>query len=492
MSLDPKKQKILIWLVDDHPYVRRNFEENFNCEDMEAKVFATPDEVIKELQRVRAKAEKPPDALLCDIFFYPKEEDSIEIEKKVQEEAERIRTLGLEIEEAIIRKNQGLWEHKDIVGGITLAEKVRNDIYGGDPPFPIFAYTSKGPFLLETEDFDKIQKLKMRWLLKKVISEKLNEEDKKAYNRILKRAIEMGIEESGLAATHARMIFSMLSAFEEISPSKFCIFGRYVRYEESTRVYLTGAMESIEESLQDEGNDVHRNFLIWGPPGEGKSYFVQELYKELKKRINHLEYYPLDLSNPKKRDFTSAFSRMSKSEAAVCFIDEIDSDPTNWSWNPYGILRQHMTLASHVPIVFLMAGSTPSSVEDMKKKIISYPKGADMLDRVPPGNEYSIPPATARDRVVITAANFKWIGQKKNKEIKNVEKLALYYIALNPLIRSTRQLTDFAAATVNRMRRSTFVRYDDLFDSGDPKRDQFLNDYPLSGQLKNHFIRVIK
>jgi hypothetical protein len=42
------------------------------------------------------------------------------------------------------------------------------------------------------------------------------------------------------------------------------------------------------------------------------------------------------------------------------------------------------------------------------------------------------------------------------------------------------------------MERRIFVRYDDMFDSGDPEKDEFMNNHPEGKQLREHFIRIIE
>jgi chromosomal replication initiation ATPase DnaA len=61
----------------------------------------------------------------------------------------------------------------------------------------------------------------------------------------------------------------------------------------------------------------------------------------------------------------------------------------------------------------------------------SRPKGADLLTRIPAGNEYEIPPMNLGDRVLVVLSQFRQAGWELDREIKEVEKLSLYYVALN-------------------------------------------------------------
>jgi hypothetical protein len=38
--------------------------------------------------------------------------------------------------------------------------------FRGSPPFPVYAYTSKGPYLLQGDGFQRLEELEARWLFK--------------------------------------------------------------------------------------------------------------------------------------------------------------------------------------------------------------------------------------------------------------------------------------------------------------------------------------
>lgn len=110
--------------------------------------FDSPDSLLSAIAE-----ERPPDALLCDIFFYSDPDERERVEARVAEEARRIEGLGVEL------------DADNSADGIGLIQRVREQ-FGNAPPFPIYAYTSKGPYLLHRKSFDELEGLDARWLFK--------------------------------------------------------------------------------------------------------------------------------------------------------------------------------------------------------------------------------------------------------------------------------------------------------------------------------------
>jgi CheY-like chemotaxis protein len=138
-----------VWFVDDLPSNRKRFEENHR-DDFAVRTFERPSEVLDAIQR-----DGPPDALLCDIYFYDTVSQAEQIEAKVSEEAERLRTVANSINANRDEAQQG----------IGLLEEVSR-LFHGKPPFPVYAYTSKGPYLLGGPALDRIARSGARWILK--------------------------------------------------------------------------------------------------------------------------------------------------------------------------------------------------------------------------------------------------------------------------------------------------------------------------------------
>ena len=141
-----KQARPKVWLVDDREENRRRFIE-FHAAEFDVKVFESPDQLLTAIRHDR------PDALLCDIFFYRDPEEREKKEAPLAQKAQQIQRLAVEL-----RSDRA-------ADGIGLIERVRHQ-FRDDPPFPIYAYTSKGPYLLQDEGFDRLEKLDARWLFK--------------------------------------------------------------------------------------------------------------------------------------------------------------------------------------------------------------------------------------------------------------------------------------------------------------------------------------
>jgi hypothetical protein len=100
---------------------------------------------------LEALRDSQPDALLCDIFFYENATVAAEMEKKVQEKARELHEFGRVI--GANRPQAGV----ELIQQATARYKKR---------FPIYAYTSKGPYLLDENAFDQIAEAGARWLFK--------------------------------------------------------------------------------------------------------------------------------------------------------------------------------------------------------------------------------------------------------------------------------------------------------------------------------------
>jgi len=139
-----------VWFVDDLPRnletFRRNHQDNFAIE-----TFSKTSDVLDRIHNGEY-----PDALLCDIFFYSSVAEAERVEKKVADLAENLKKTAIDI---------GVHDHTH-PAGITLMRQIHEHFKRHAPPFPMYAYTSKGPFLLEQSEWDKIFEYGAEVLLK--------------------------------------------------------------------------------------------------------------------------------------------------------------------------------------------------------------------------------------------------------------------------------------------------------------------------------------
>jgi predicted nucleotide-binding protein len=150
-----------VWLVDDLPRNLQRFEANHQ-ENFDIRTFSNTREVLALIQ----KGERP-DALLCDVFFY----ESVEEAERIESDVEKL-AIHLKAEASKARAND-----PQRAKGIKLMQQIYEH-YGNHPPlFPMYAYTSKGPFLLEQEDWDNISKYGAQVLLKNRLTAEAEREE---------------------------------------------------------------------------------------------------------------------------------------------------------------------------------------------------------------------------------------------------------------------------------------------------------------------------
>lgn len=263
----------------------------------------------------------------------------------------------------------------------------------------------------------------------------------------------------------------LLSAMEDMRLDRYRIIGEYVRFDDSVRNSLKDFRLKVLSSLEKNAKG-RESFLIWGPPGSGKTYLVQQIAKSMAGRASYKEF---NLAQSGELEYRELLREVEDSgKPCLCFIDEVDSKPTD-TW-PYEALLAHME-SNEEPrsrICFVLAGSGGSSLDEMKARFSSRPKGKDLLSRVMKGNEFSVPPLGAGDKLLVAVAQIVESARAKGHAIREVEKLALYYVAVNPDFSSARQLRGLAASCAVRIPEGEDrIKYDYLFGPGDPENKEF-------------------
>src|SRR6267143_1003994 len=135
-----------VWMVDDLKENRDKFQKSHEHR-FTVRVFKSPYDALTTLE-----SEKP-DALLCDIYFYDNPSEAETVERLVEEKANDLLQLAKKIN---AEGNET---------GIKLISDVRRK-FKDNPPFPIYAYTAKGPYLLHGQGFEQLIRLEARWLFK--------------------------------------------------------------------------------------------------------------------------------------------------------------------------------------------------------------------------------------------------------------------------------------------------------------------------------------
>jgi TolB-like protein len=309
----------------------------------------------------------------------------------------------------------------------------------------------------------------------------------------LKPAWELSIElfgESPSIDSYEQQSADTIIQLRKIDLGQYRVIGGIVRFDESARNSLKDTKQKMVTSLisHSRGRD---NYLVWAPPGSGKSFFIQEIAKSLEREV---EYRELNLAQLDERGFRNALAEVEKSEKPrLVLIDEVDSKPAE-SW-PYEALLpslEPLSDMSSVRTCFVLAGSSGNSLSEMKQVMKKRPKGVDLLSRIPSGNECVIPKLELGDKFLVLSTQFLRAAKISGKNINEVEKLVFYYVALNPQLSGARQIRQLAVRCMERVPMGEDrIKYDYLFDAGDPENKEFwIRASPRKSDLVNAFVRI--
>jgi pimeloyl-ACP methyl ester carboxylesterase len=282
---------------------------------------------------------------------------------------------------------------------------------------------------------------------------------------------------------------SFIGTLDWVLLSRFRVVGDYTRYEEAVRNVLKDVRYKIAGGF-DKPSRKRDNYLIWAAPGSGKTYFAQQVAASLPQTIRYQEF---NLAKYDSEEFLASLSQLDvENQPCLCLIDEVDAKPDE-AW-PYEVLLPYLDARADrgAQFVFILAGSSGSSLVEMKERIALRLKGADLLTRIPAGNEYEIPPMNLGDRVLVVLSQFRKVGQEVGREIKEVEKLSLYYVALNSRLANARQLRELAVRAIERLPTGeNRIKYDHLFGAGDPENKAFwMQSLPAAAELANRFVTL--
>src|ERR1700746_3296756 len=170
----------------------------------------------------------------------------------------------------------------------------------------------------------------------------------------------------------------------------------YERVGEEVRQQMEDARARITEACAQPAKR-RDNHLLWAAPGSGKTYFVEQVAASLP----GVSYWELNLAKLSEEAFRDGLGEAVAGGPAVCLVDEVDAKPDE-SW-PYEVLMPFLdvNLDRGGGIVFVLAGSSGSTVNEFKDRIGARPKGKDVLSRVPEANGWEIAPMDAGDRVLV-------------------------------------------------------------------------------------------
>jgi formylglycine-generating enzyme required for sulfatase activity len=279
----------------------------------------------------------------------------------------------------------------------------------------------------------------------------------------------------------------IVKELDSISLQRFQVVGSYVRFDEAMRNSLKDLKQKMIACLQAQTKG-QENYLIWGPPGSGKSYFVHQIAET---QGNKISFHEINLAELDEKSLRLKIAQLIETDKPLlCFIDEIDSKPVE-TW-PFEVLCPQLEPSPPraTRACFILAGSKGSSLDEMKRYIYSRQKGDDLLGRIHSTNMYAVSSLGLGDKLLVATSQFAKVARELGFEVHEVEKLALCYIALSSRFSSARQLRELAAYSIQRMPQGEDrMKYDYLFEAGDPENKDFYHKW-LGRGLVNSFVAI--
>ena len=282
-------------------------------------------------------------------------------------------------------------------------------------------------------------------------------------------------------------LVDLVGALSSVLMADYAVVGSYMRFGERVREELKDARLRIAEACARPAKR-RDNHLLWAAPGSGKTYFVEQVAASLPE----IAYAELNLAKLTEDGFRDGLAQAIAGGPTICLIDEVDAKPDE-PW-PYEALMPFLdvNLERGGGIVFVLAGSSGATIEEFKARIRARPKGTDVLSRVPEANGWEIAPMDAGDRILVALSQMVNAAAELDRSIREVEKLGLHYLAKAPHLANARQLREFAVRAVERgSAKSDRIRYDDLFDAGDPENKRFWTTVmPEAESLVDSFVHL--
>lgn len=282
---------------------------------------------------------------------------------------------------------------------------------------------------------------------------------------------------------------ALLESLDELHLDDYTVVGSYRRFHPATRSRLRDWSTRIAGALRRPSGG-HENFLVWGPPGSGKTSFVRSTAAACADIADHLE---LNLAADGKVQAEALLNALStRPRATLVTLDEVDARPDELWPCEISLPILDINLKGGPPCVVVAAASGFHGMQSLIEAVQQRNKGRDFLDRLPADRRFEIPAASKEDLCVLLAGFIRAAGEARGVAICEVERLVFYYVLKTPGLHTPRQLEDFATYAVRRLTESEkIMRYDDLFFRGDRRNQDFwvLHQSPAA-ILSGLFVRV--
>src|SRR2546428_5915994 len=157
----------------------------------------------------------------------------------------------------------------------------------------------------------------------------------------------------------------VLLNLDHIDLARFEVVGNYVRYDEKTRHALKDFRRKVMAGF-DGSLGSKENYLIWGPPGSGKTFLGQELARSM----GAPAYVELNLAASNEGRVRASLDILeSTPQHTMCLVDEADSKAEE-SW-PYELLLRHLEppAGRRKRACFLLAGRSGGRLAERTPRI---------------------------------------------------------------------------------------------------------------------------
>lgn len=270
------------------------------------------------------------------------------------------------------------------------------------------------------------------------------------------------------------------------------VVGGYYRFDDDHRDYMDKWARRIKMAVLTPSHS-DENFLVAGTSGSGKTYFIEEIGRDLV-LAGSAHFENINLS---KLDRTAVEARIEeishRSEPILCLLDEIDTTAeltVNYSF----LFEKLRWRKGGKQIVFVLVGSKSGRHVELAREIESRYKGTDLMQFVPADERLSIPDYTLWDRLIIFFGAASESLKKRSLRLAAIEKLALYYVAVTVGGADARGLARLGQSAVNRLSDGADkVRYDHLFDAVTGTKDRFTfysEHFSVAQKLVDHFVTL--
>ncbi len=281
----------------------------------------------------------------------------------------------------------------------------------------------------------------------------------------------------------------MLRDLDLIDLEHAVIAGDYVRFDAAARNTLKDFRSKVLGALSGASRRP-TNLLLWGLPGSGKTFLVEQVARTAGPAVRLIE---ANLARLHADDLRARLDDVQHEDRdVVCLVDEIDAQPDQ-AW-PYELLLPALepSESQRHRTIYCLAGSGGTDLEEFKRRLRARPKGPDLLSRIPIGNEFIVPALGPGDKFLVATSQFRAAAATEARELREIEKFALFYIAASPAYSSARQLRALALESARRIPPGEDrLRYDHLFSAGDPENKRFWSEFsPRYGSLAGVFVPI--